>query len=82
VTDWQLLWQAGDMPAHDATSRCAFPDLHDCFPHRADALFEVVDALLAVVPRPRLGLRAAHRRMWVIEVCSSFVTVSSQYNKN
>jgi hypothetical protein len=42
-------------------------DLYGCFRRRADALFEVADALLAsvAVPSlPHLGLRAVHWRGW------------------
>ena len=42
-------------------------DLHGCFHRRADALFELVDALLAadaVTSLPHLSLQAAHRRGW------------------
>ena len=41
--------------------------LHGCFHRRADALFELVDALLAadtVTSLPHLSLQAAHRRGW------------------
>ena len=43
------------------------PTLHDCFHRRADALFELTDALLAaesVTSLPHLSLQAAHRRGW------------------
>ena len=42
-------------------------DLYGCFRRRADALFELADALLAseaVASVPHLSLRAAHRRGW------------------
>ena len=42
-------------------------DLHGCFARRADALFELADALLAADPvasLPHLSLQAAHRRGW------------------
>ena len=41
--------------------------LHGCFPRRADALFEVADALLASAPPaslPHLSLAPLHRRGW------------------
>jgi hypothetical protein len=56
------------MPAHDLASLRAFRTaLHDCFDRRADALFELGDALLAadaVTSLPQLSLHAAHRRGW------------------
>jgi hypothetical protein len=56
------------MPAHDLESLRTFrTDLHGCFPRRADALFELVDALLAaesVGSLPHLSLQAPHRRGW------------------
>jgi DDE superfamily endonuclease len=56
------------MPAHDLECLRAFrTDLHGCFPRRADALFELSDALLAAesVPSlPHLSLQAPHRRGW------------------
>ena len=56
------------MPAHDLeTLRTFRTDLHGCFPRRADALFELGDALLAaesVGSLPHLSLQAAHRRGW------------------
>ena len=56
------------MPAHDLASLRTFrTDLHGCFPRRADALFELVDALLAaesVGSLPHLSLQAPHRRGW------------------
>jgi hypothetical protein len=41
--------------------------LHDCFARRADALFELGDAVLAadaVTSLPQLCWQAAHRRGW------------------
>jgi hypothetical protein len=56
------------MPAHDLeTLRTFRTDLHGCFPRRADALFELVDALLAVESvgsLPHLSLQAPYRRGW------------------
>src|SRR4051794_16417861 len=56
------------MPAPDLSALRAFrTDLHGCFPRRADALFEVVDALLTADPvglLPYLSVQAAHRRGW------------------
>jgi hypothetical protein len=56
------------MPAHDLESLRTFrTDLHRCFPRRADALFALVDALLAadsVGSLPHLSLQAPHRRGW------------------
>jgi DDE superfamily endonuclease len=56
------------MPAHDLGALRFFRiALHDCFRRRADALFELVDALLAaesVGSLPHLSLQAAHRRRW------------------
>ncbi|MBA3449749.1 MAG: hypothetical protein H0T18_00900 [Chloroflexia bacterium] len=56
------------MPAPDLSALRAFrTDLHGCFPRRADALFELVDALLTADPvasLPHLSLQAAHRRGW------------------
>src|SRR6187551_171622 len=56
------------MPAHDLeTLRTFRTDLHGCFPRRADALCELVDALLAaetVTSLPHLSLQAVHRRGW------------------
>ena len=56
------------MPAPDLASLRTFrADLHRCVPRRADALFELVDALLAaesVTSLPHLSLQAAHRRGW------------------
>jgi hypothetical protein len=56
------------MPAHDLEGLRAFRTaLHDCFYRRADALFELSDALLtaeSVTSLPHLSLQAAHRRGW------------------
>jgi hypothetical protein len=56
------------MPAHDLDALRAFRTaLHGCFRRRSDALFELVDALLAagaVTSLPHLSLQAAHRRSW------------------
>jgi hypothetical protein len=56
------------MPAPDLAVLRAFrTDLHRCFSRRADALFELGDALLTaglVISRPYLSLQAAHRRGW------------------
>jgi hypothetical protein len=56
------------MPAYDLEAlRCFRTDLHGSFPRRADALFELVDALLTAGPvasLPHLSLQAAHRRGW------------------
>jgi hypothetical protein len=56
------------MPAPDlATLRPFRVDLHRCFHRRADALFELGDALLAAetVPSlPHLSLQSVHRRGW------------------
>ena len=56
------------MPAHALAALRTFrTDLHRCFHRRADALFELGDALLAadpVVSLPHLSLQAAHRRGW------------------
>jgi hypothetical protein len=56
------------MPAHDLESLRAFRSaLHDCFVRRADALFELGDALVAADPvtsLPHLSLQAEHRRGW------------------
>lgn len=41
--------------------------LYDCFPYRADALFELTDALLTMGPTPspaHLSLSPVHRRGW------------------
>jgi hypothetical protein len=56
------------MPAYDLEAlRCFRTDLPGSFPRRADALFELVDALLTAGPvasLPHLSLQAAHRRGW------------------
>jgi hypothetical protein len=56
------------MPVHDLACLRAFRTaLHDCFACRADALFELGDALLAsdvVTSLPHLSLQAAYRRGW------------------
>jgi hypothetical protein len=56
------------MPAHDLEALHTFrTDLHRCFDRRADALCELVDALLAsgaVTSLPHLSLQAPHRRGW------------------
>jgi hypothetical protein len=56
------------MPADDlATLRAFRTALHGCFHRRADALCELVDALLAadaVSSLPHLSLQAVHRRGW------------------
>jgi hypothetical protein len=56
------------MPAHDLEGLRAFRTaLHACFHRRADALFELTDALPAaesVTSLPHLSLLAAHRRGW------------------
>src|SRR6478735_2819079 len=56
------------MPAYDLESLRSFRiALHDCFQRRSDALFELVDALLAaesVGSLPHLSLLAPHRRSW------------------
>jgi hypothetical protein len=56
------------MPAHDLECLRGFRTaVHDCFDRRADALFELGDALLAaesVTSLPHLSLQAAHRRSW------------------
>jgi hypothetical protein len=56
------------MPAYDLESLRTFRTaLHGCFHCRADALFELVDALLAadtVASLPHLSLQATHRRGW------------------
>jgi hypothetical protein len=58
----------GSMPASDLAALRAFrTDLHGCFPRRADALIELIDALLTAGPvasLPHLSLQAAHRRGW------------------
>jgi hypothetical protein len=56
------------MPAPDLAALRAFrTDLHGCFPRRADALFELGDALLTaglVASLPHLSLQATYRRGW------------------
>jgi hypothetical protein len=56
------------MPAPDLACLRAFRTaLHDCFDRRADALFELSDALLVAGPvtsLPHLSLQAPHRRSW------------------
>lgn len=56
------------MPAYDIESLHAFRgDLHGCFHRRADALCELVNALLAaetVTLLPHFSLQATHRRGW------------------
>jgi hypothetical protein len=56
------------MPAQDLAALRAFRTaLHTCFDRRADALFELVDALVAagsVASLPHLSLQAVHRRGW------------------
>src|SRR3712207_2830018 len=56
------------MPAHDLGALGSFrADLHGCFRRHADALFELVDALLAagsVGSLPHLSLEPPHRRGW------------------
>jgi hypothetical protein len=56
------------LPAYDLVSLRAFRnELYRCFRRRADALCELVDAVLAaetVVSLPHLSLQAPHRRGW------------------
>jgi hypothetical protein len=56
------------MPAHDLVSlRSCRLALHGCFEHRADALFELGDAVLAsdtVTSLPHLRLQSGYRRGW------------------
>src|SRR5215216_3804662 len=56
------------MPAQDLDALRAFRTvLHHCAYRRADALFELVDALVsaeAVTSWPALSLQATHRRSW------------------
>jgi hypothetical protein len=56
------------MPAHAPECLRTFRTaLHDCFERRADALFELGDALLAAEPAgslPCLSLQSVHRRGW------------------
>jgi hypothetical protein len=58
----------GSMPASDLVCLRAFRnELYRCFRRRADALCELVDAVLAaetVVSLPHLSLQAPHRRGW------------------
>jgi hypothetical protein len=57
-----------DSPAHPLNSLRTFRNsLYRCFDHRADALFELTDALLSAgsIPSPpHLSLAAVHRRGW------------------
>src|SRR5918992_1490280 len=49
------------------TLRTFRTDLYRCFEQRADALFELIDAVLTAGPVPspaHLSLEAAHRRGW------------------
>ena len=56
------------MPAHDLAYLRSFRTaLHACFEHRADALFELGDAVLAsdaVTSLPHLSLQSGYRRGW------------------
>jgi hypothetical protein len=56
------------MSAHHLAALRAFRTaLHACFDQRADALFELADALLAaetIASLPHLSLQATHRRGW------------------
>jgi hypothetical protein len=56
------------MPAQDLAALRAFrTDLRACFDRRADALCELVDAVLtaeAVASLPHLSLQPPHRRGW------------------
>jgi hypothetical protein len=56
------------MPAYDLAALRSFrAAVYACFERRADALFELVDALLAaesVDSLPHLSLQAPHRRGW------------------
>ncbi|MBA2598514.1 MAG: transposase, partial [Chloroflexia bacterium] len=56
------------MPVYDLDALRSFRSaLHGCFHRRADALVELVDALLAaetVTSLPHLSLQATHRRGW------------------
>ena len=58
----------GAMPAHELASLRSFrAALYGCFRRRADALFELADALLAaetIASLPHLSLQATHRRGW------------------
>ena len=57
-----------DSSAQSLASLRAFrSSLYRCFEHRADALFELTDALLTAGPvpsPPHLSLQAIHRRGW------------------
>ena len=56
-----------DAPDRLAPLRAFRDELHGCFGRRADALFEVADALLASAPPaslPHLSLSPLHRRGW------------------
>ena len=56
-----------DTPALPCALRSFRSDLHGCFRRRADALFELVDALLAtdaVGSLPHLSPSPLHRRGW------------------
>ena len=57
-----------DFTAQPRHALCAFRDLfYQCFGRRADALFELTDALLTAgsVPSPvHLSLAPVHRRGW------------------
>ena len=57
-----------DSPAHPLSSLRTFRDsLYRCFDRRADALFELTDALLnagSISSPPHLSLAAVHRRGW------------------
>src|SRR5215207_10802697 len=56
------------MPAPDFAALRAFrTDLHGYFPRRADALIELIDALVTAGPvasLPQLSLQGTHRRGW------------------
>jgi hypothetical protein len=58
------------MLAHDLASLRTFrTDLHGCFPRRADALFELGDALLAAEAfgsLPHLSLQAPQLNGWLL----------------
>ncbi len=56
-----------DTSAPLAALRAFRRDLYSCFSRRADAVFELVDAILAAeaIPSlPHLSLAALHRRGW------------------
>ncbi len=61
-------WSARDSSAQSLDALRAFRDsLYRCFERRADALFELTDALLTAGPvpsPPHLSLAAVHRRGW------------------